>query len=86
MYPSNQEVRDELSALCTASGVKIEDSTTTMLYGVSDSPRSSLETLRELLRTTIFRERSANTGDQEAYVTVLDAIDRTVTIKIRRSP
>lgn len=85
MYPSNQQVRDELSALCTASGVKVEDSTTTMLYGVSDDPRSSLTALRELLHKTVFRERSASPGDQEAYVTVLDTIDRTVTIKIRRN-
>lgn len=85
MYPSNQEVRDELSALCMESGVKVEDSTTTMLYGVSEDPRTSLGNLREMLRKTVFRERSAGVGDQEAYITVLDTIDRTVTIKIRRT-
>ncbi|MGV9750793.1 hypothetical protein [Nocardia farcinica] len=32
----------------------------------------------------MFRERAVRSGAEETYITVLDPIDRTVTIKIRR--
>ncbi|MFI6958686.1 hypothetical protein ACIBJI_35125 [Nocardia sp. NPDC050408] len=84
MYASNQQVRDELIAHCKASGAVIEDSTPAMIYASSADPRRTITDLRNTLADTLFRERTAHDGDQEAFITVLDAIDRTITVKVRR--
>lgn len=84
MYGSSQEVRDELIAVCRECGIKVENSTPTIIYAVSDDPRASLVDIRDRLQRTIFREYAIREGDQEAYVTVLDSIDRPITVKVRR--
>ncbi|VFA92979.1 Uncharacterised protein [Nocardia farcinica] len=55
-----------------------------VLYAHADDPRAAADALRERLRRSVFRERAVRSGAEETYITVLDPIDRTVTIKIRR--
>lgn len=84
MYATSAEVQQELSELCATVGITIEDSAPALLYATAADPRTALAQLRTALKATIYRERTATDGAEESFVTVLDGIDRTITIKIRR--
>ncbi|MBF6393805.1 hypothetical protein IU443_28155 [Nocardia farcinica] len=84
MYPSLEEVRAELTGLAAECGVTVAESSPSVLYAHADDPRAAAAALRERLRRSVFRERAVRSGDEETFITVLDPIDRTVTIKVRR--
>ncbi|MFD6401215.1 hypothetical protein [Nocardia sp. NPDC060249] len=85
MYATSAEVQQDLTDLCSTVGITIENTAPALLYGTATEPRVALSQLRDALAATIYRERSVRTGDEESYLTVLDAIERTTTIKIRRN-
>lgn len=85
MYATSAEVQQDLTDLCSTVGITIENTAAALLYGTTAEPRAALTRLRDALASTIYRERTLRTGDEESFLTVLDAIDRTVTIKIRRT-
>lgn len=85
MYATTAEVQQNLTDLCSSSGITIGNTAPALLYGTAADPRAALALLRNELSMTVFRERTACAGDEESYVTVLDAVDRTTTIKIRRN-
>lgn len=84
IYSSSQQVREELAALCKACDAVVEDSTSNLLYATAAEPRRVLKELRIKLQQTPFRESSVQIGDQESFITLLDTIDRSFTVKIRR--
>lgn len=85
MYTTSAETQQNLTDLCSSSGITIETTAPALLYGTATEPRAALTRLREELATTVFRIRTVCAGGEESFVTVLDAIDRTTTIKIRRN-
>ncbi|AHD24255.1 hypothetical protein Y013_25110 (plasmid) [Rhodococcus pyridinivorans SB3094] len=84
MYATRTQVQQELSNLCAKVGVTTEGTAPALLNTTAADPRAALAQLRDALKATIYRERTAADGAEESFITVLDAIDRTVTIKIRR--
>ena len=85
MYATSAEVQQDLTDLCSTVGITIESTAPALMYGTAAEPRTALSQLRDALGTTIYRERNIRTGNEESYLTVADAIDRTITIKIRRN-
>ena len=82
-YASNDEVRQELSQICASVDIDVEDSAGTMIYGVAVDSRKALAQLRMALEPS-YRIRTARAGDEESWITFLDTIDRSFTVKIRR--
>ncbi|MFF0492593.1 hypothetical protein ACFYTQ_26485 [Nocardia sp. NPDC004068] len=84
MYATKAEVQQELSSVCARVGIAVEATDSALLYTTATDPRTALKELRSALDATIFRVRTTSIGAEESWITVLDAIDRPMTIKIRR--
>lgn len=84
MTSSGEQNRAELTNLCRQYGITVVELTSALMYATAAEPSSAVDVLREALTCTAFRLRSYRPGTEEAYVTVLDPIDRVYTIKIRR--
>ncbi|OXR42312.1 hypothetical protein B7C42_05511 [Nocardia cerradoensis] len=83
VYATNDEVRQDLSHICASVDIEVEDSAGTLIYGVAADSRKALAQLRTALGP-IYRIRTARAGDEESWITFLDTIDRSFTVKIRR--
>ena len=83
IYETNDQVRQALSEICANAGIVVKDSAETLIYGVARDSREALERLHTALQST-YRIRTSRAGDEESWITFLDSIDRSFTIKIRR--
>lgn len=87
MYPSNEQVQGELSELLRASGAEVHRVGVNEVDSSSPDPGRAIQQFRERLTNTVFRERSEpRITDTESQLTVLDLIDRTISVTVRRVP